>query len=181
MIGKKLSAKRTASGTTKKSKCNNKPFWINPATGETFLAGSPLTTAQKKKLQFWDSILEFKVYGELCKKYGAENVKRQHTIEILPANFLFPALTWNIDFMVETSNLTVFYEVKGRWILADKEALSNFCKLLRIFQRTLPGRFQELRIISDKRWKIGTANIYTIPFAEIKELKDEYYLNVQPR
>ncbi|WP_375501667.1 hypothetical protein [uncultured Nostoc sp.] len=73
-----------------------------------------MSVTEKEGLQFWDSILEFKVYGELCKKYGAENIKRQYQLEILPKNFLFPALTWNIDFMVKTKNLVVFYEVKGQ-------------------------------------------------------------------
>lgn len=111
------------SGTNRKSRCNNKPFWVNPATGEIIPAGSTLTTAQKNKFEFWDSVLEFRAYNELCKKYGEQNIKRQHKIEILPSNFLFPALTWNIDFLVETKSLVIFYEVKGRWILSDKEAL----------------------------------------------------------
>lgn len=72
--------------------------------------------------------------------------------------------------MITASTKVLFIEAKGKWITTDNGAMGNFCKMLRFLQQASPQIFNNLIIISDKRWKIGTTNLYTIPISEIHQL-----------
>ncbi|MBD2210198.1 hypothetical protein H6G27_09940 [Nostoc linckia FACHB-104] len=141
-------------GTIRKSKCNNTAFWYNFKTGQSIAAGSDLSPKQKQEYEYFDSKLEFQIYGYLVKKYGATFVTRQLEIPLLYGNEFFPPLTWKIDFAVLTPNALILIEAKGEWLLHDKAALSDFRKTLRILQTTQPEHFKNLKLVGDSQWKL---------------------------
>lgn len=143
-------------------KYKNNPFYYDSLTGRTFPPKTKFIGEQKERVSYWDSELEFRVWCKLHKLFPLARIHRQHELLILPKNETFPKLTWNIDFVVSTSDRTYFIEVKGQWILHDKGQLNDFCKLLRIIQLFQPEIFNNLSIISDASWKLGTSSLHTI-------------------
>lgn len=160
----------------KKNKCNSSPFWYNPVTGQSYPAGSSLPKHQKDKLQFWDSILEFKVYAELCKIFPSRIIHRQVRIDILPSNLIFPELSWKIDFFIQPASIEpILIEAKGAWLKFDTGAENDFCKILRLLSLQRPDLFKRLLVVSDKRWKLGSTKIMTLPIKELARIfKNEY-------
>ncbi|QLE54828.1 hypothetical protein [Nostoc sp. TCL26-01] len=136
-------------------------------SGGIIPAGYPLTVAQKKNLEYFDSALEFKVWGHLRKKYGATYINRQFEIPLLPQDECFPALTWKCDFSVFTPSGLILFEAKGEWILHDDYALADFRKTLRLLQLFHPDYFNYLRLVSDKPWKLPGSNLTVIGVGDI--------------
>lgn len=155
-------------GTKRKnSKINAKPFWFNSRTGQSIPAGTTLTATQKKDLEYFDSVLEFQIYGKLCRKYNPSFVRRQHQILVLPENDYFPELTWKVDFTVFTPQGLLLFEGKGRWILHDNFALGDFRKLLRMLQLIHPDYFNYLQIVSEEAWRLPGTNLNAIALKDL--------------
>lgn len=152
-------------GTKKKSKINSKPFWFNSATGQAIPAGTRLSTSQKKNLEYFDSVLEFKIWVKLCQEYDC--VRRQVEIPLLYSDEYFPSLTWKVDFTVEVSNKILLFEGKGEWILYDDFALSDFRKTLRLLQLKHPDYFNNLCIVSNAAWKLPGSNLFAIALKDL--------------
>jgi hypothetical protein len=134
------------------------PFWIDKITGQTFSPGS-LTREQKEKCEYFDSVLEYKVYLMLCRKYGKQYVSRQFEIHLLNGNKFFNPLTWTVDFIVYGLDGVLLFEAKGQWLLHDKAAIADFVKILRLLQINQPQYFASLQLVGDCDWKIPTTNL----------------------
>jgi hypothetical protein len=99
----------------------------------------------------FDSTLEFKVYLELVRMYGQENIVRQHPLQIIPPGYCYPrGKVWKVDFAVfHTSKpygFQYFVEAKGavlsefRFSLAclEQHNLDIFTKVRLVFDKAVP-------------------------------------------
>ncbi len=155
-------------GTKRKnSKVSSNPFWYNIRTGEAIPSGTKLTPEQRKDYEYFDSVLEFKVYCALVKKYGYKSISRQVEIELLPKDDCFPDLSWKVDFRVVTPTQILLIEAKGEWLLHDNYALADFRKTLRLLRMKYPVLFQGLQLVGDKAWSLPGSQLKVIPFDEL--------------
>lgn len=150
----------------KRKKIINSPFWINRVTGQSIPAGQ-ISKQQRETFEYFDSVLEYKVYLSLCKKYGEKYITRQFQVPILPKNAFFPALTWKVDFVAWSAEGVLLFEAKGEWLLHDNFALSDFKKLLRLLQITQPEYFKKLVLVSDTEWLIPGTELKVISFNDL--------------
>ena len=78
----------------------------------------------------FDSVHEFKVYLELVRMHGAENVLRQHKVSIIKPGVCYPnGKTWRVDFAIrykQTYNYTHhLVEAKGAFLPEFASVLSR--------------------------------------------------------
>ena len=102
----------------------------------------------------FDSQHEFKVYLELCRMYGEENVERQYPIKVLPSSKCYPrGLTWKVDFTVCTKKkgTCLFYNVEAKGLF-----LPEFGKTLAMLERHDRNSFYQTKIVFPN--KIPTEN-----------------------
>lgn len=155
----------------KKHKFDNIPFWFDAQTKIRYLSKSEVPTYLKNspRIEYWDSILEFKVYLELLKHFSKEQIIRQHNIVLLPGNKLFKTWTWNIDFFINIPE-PIYVEAKGRWII-NHPKLDSFWHTLRVCQECKPSIFKRLLLIGkDETWLIPKTSIVVNPINNIPEL-----------
>jgi hypothetical protein len=106
----------------------------------------------------FDSQLEFKVYLELVRMYGAEKIIRQYPLEIFPESYCYPrGKVWKVDFAIKRNASSylpsLFVEAKGAFLpefavaLAAFEALNpdDFDKVHIIFGNTFPKESRVFR------------------------------------
>jgi hypothetical protein len=99
----------------------------------------------------FDSTLEFKVYLELVRMYGQENIVCQHPIQIIPPGYCYPkGKVWKIDFAVFNTSkpygFQYFVEAKGKVLpefrtslaCLEQRNLDVFNKVCLVFDRTVP-------------------------------------------
>lgn len=146
---------------------DNKPFWYNPRTCESYAKKPESLT----NLEHWDSILEFNVYEQLLKEFPLENIKRQHEIILLEKNALFPKWSWVIDFkLFGADNKPIFIEAKGKWLINHPDA-SMFAKTLRMLQIISPEIFNRLLIVGDGCvWQIPKTKLFVYPHKNVNTL-----------
>ncbi|MBW4689606.1 MAG: hypothetical protein KME40_32070 [Komarekiella atlantica HA4396-MV6] len=155
-----------------KKKVRSNPFWRNPVTGQCYSPGTSIPLIQRKKLEHWDSALEFETYCKLRARFKTARIIRQEELTLLPKTLCFSELTWKVDFMLVSSSQDILYvETKGQWILHDKSAMSDFCKTLRILENQQPKIFHSLVVVSDSSFRIAGSNIFTTRIKEIETLR----------
>jgi hypothetical protein len=126
----------------------------------------------------FDSQHEFKVYLELVRMYGAENIVRQYPIEIIQECCTYPkGKTWKVDFAIEPINrrfyVPRYVEAKGAFLPEFATTLA-FCELTNsemfprlyiVFGNKLPSGSQPLKNLLKSSMK---SNLLTLP--ELKDL-----------
>jgi hypothetical protein len=145
----------------------NRAFWYDPETSESFHT----KPKDKKSLEYWDSILEFKVYELLLKEFPRENIKRQQEIIIWEKSALFPKLSWVIDFKIfNADDKPLYVEAKGRWLLKHPDR-NDFWKTLKILQMFFPEIFNRLIIVGEgSTWLIPRTKLSVYPYKNLSNL-----------
>lgn len=145
-------------------------FWIDKLTNRRYSTVKDLPDhVNASRFEYWDSNLEFNCYQHLLQASKNEKIIRQSERLILPASHPFNALTWNCDFELIGDNRKLI-EVKGTWILNNGEALSNFVKTLRLLSLFNPIDFNDLIIISNKKFSLGRTKIKVHHFEDLPTL-----------
>jgi hypothetical protein len=148
---------------------SNKPFWIDSETGQTFHSKKDIPD-DAPKLDYWDSVLEYRVYQELLSVIPAEQISRQVIIPILCKNPPFPQWNWCVDFVLHLGKISIIVEAKGKWILGKDEHCKSFIQTLRMFKVEYPELFNNLIIVGDSRWTLPGTMIWV---TDIKDLLRE--------
>lgn len=145
---------------------NNKPFWYDSTTCQSFHKKPKGVIAE-----YWDSVLEFKVYETLLKHFPLENIKRQDEIIIWEKTSVFPKLSWVIDFKIfGVDSKPLYIEAKGKWLLEHPEN-QNFWKTLKLLQIFHPAIFNNLLIVGDNTsWMIPRTKMIVHPYKDINQL-----------
>ena len=102
----------------------------------------------------FDSQHEFRVYLELCRMYGEENVERQYPVKVLPPSKCYPkGLTWKVDFTVyfKKKDLSFFHNIEAKGIF-----LPEFGKTLAMLEQHNSMNFHRTKIVFPN--KIPTEN-----------------------
>jgi hypothetical protein len=120
--------------------------------------------------QVFDSTFEYKVYQELCLKFGADNVKRQYKILIKPATELFPALFWKADFFCTKGVTEMIVEAKGHW---DTE----FTRTIKYLEYFDPLSFDKLIVICPRCPKRPPKGVSVYSFVNGFKLIDDLIRN----
>ena len=136
---------------TEKRKYRNKPVYWDTEKRRTVSRAK--AEAKKTHGQFrfpknvlrFASTLEFNVYLELCRMYGADNIHCQYPVPVANPGYLFPkGRTWRVDFAIsaikDSDNITHLVEAKGLW-------LPEFTYTLALFEQKAPSEFLKLRIV----------------------------------
>lgn len=93
----------------------------------------------------FDSQHEFKVYLELCRMYGAENIVRQYPVEIYPPGLCYPkGKNWKVDFAIKAP-----YKLLKPYIFAEAKGafLPEFAHTLASVECYQPEVFDDLYIV----------------------------------
>lgn len=146
-------------------------FWFDAVTGTQYLLKQDVPKSVLQRCEYWDSLLEFRLYEELLKIYEPKLVVRQHLITIMPKEKPFKAWTWNIDFKINTPT-PIYIEAKGKWIIDSMKA-EGFWKNLRAVQHFHPKIWEQLLFIGsnkDDEWHLPQSLIRVHPMRELKEL-----------
>lgn len=151
---------------------DNLSFWFDPKLGKRYYLKKDVPVTRISQCEYWDSLLEFKVYNELLNLFPQKAIERQHVINVLPAKPPFKKWTWDIDFKVTEGKDVYYIEAKGKWLL-DNLAKEGFCKTLRILELFHPEIFSNLYIIGSSysgEWCIPGTTIKVQPLSKIKEV-----------
>jgi hypothetical protein len=143
------------------NKYGNVRVYYDSLTGK---ASSDKPLAGAAETLIFDSQLEFNLYKILLTKFDKSDIKLHHKIEILPLYLDVPAITWRIDFKVETESHLFYVEAKG--IELDDYKLK--CNLLARFH---PSIYDRIFTIHDKELSTFKHTIATFPFWEDKVRK----------
>jgi hypothetical protein len=149
-------------------------FYYDPITSTRYEKKKDVPIECLSRCEYWDSILEFRVYEELLKIYPSNEIKRQCTIELMPKLEPFKAWTWCIDFKINSPS-PIYIEAKGKWLIESLKS-EGFCKNLRMIQKSFPDVWNRLFFIgSDKdgSWHLPYTNIQVYPIRELKHLLQE--------
>ena len=132
-----------------------------------------------KRIVRFDSQHEFKVYLELAKMYGTENVSRQYPIQIIKPCRCYPnGKDWKVDFAICSTNSPNYYdylvEAKGvvtsefinTLVLLEQNNHIAFESLEIVFPRSIPTDNKVIRNLL-KYWSVG----FIITLDELKQLK----------
>lgn len=155
-------------------KFDNVPFWFDNQTQIRYLSKTEIPTYLRNspRIEYWDSILEFKVYAELSKHFDKQQIIRQHNIELFPKNELFKAWTWNIDFFIDIPS-PIYVEAKGKWII-NHPKLDSFWHTLKVCEIHKPEVFKNLLLIGkDDEWLIPKTSIVVQPVKKIRQCIEE--------
>lgn len=150
---------------------DNLSFWYDPQYGERYFLKANVPKDRLHKCEYWDSVLEFKVYNELLNLFPQKEIERQHCINILPAKHPFKKWSWDIDFKVTHGNSTLYIEAKGKWLL-DNLSKEGFAKTLRMIEMMYPDIWNNLHIVGSDysgSWLIPGTLIKVKPISEFKE------------
>lgn len=153
----------------KKYKFDNTPFWFDSQTKIRYLSKSEIPNYLKDspRIEYWDSVLEFKVYMELLKHFTKAQIIRQCNIVLFPANELFKAWTWNIDFFIDIP-IPIYVEAKGKWII-NHPKLDSFWHTLKVCEVFKPEIFKNLLLVGkDEEWTIPKTKIIVHPIKNIR-------------
>ncbi len=146
----------------------NTPFWVHKETGMFFYARKELP-ADAPSLEYWDSVLEYRVYQKLLDFLKPCQISRQVNILILPAKEPFKKWVWNVDFVVTCNSIIIPIEVKGQWLLADAVRRKSFCQTLQVLQREDESLFNKLLIIGDSDWRIPSTNLVVFSLSKVQQ------------
>lgn len=152
----------------KKHKFDNIPFWFDTQTKIRYLSKTeiPIYLKDSPRIEYWDSVLEFKVYTQLLKHFTKAQIVRQHNIVLFPRNELFKAWTWNIDFFINIPK-PIYIEAKGRWII-NHPKLDSFWHTLKVCEVFKPEIFKNLLLIGrEEEWTIPKTSIIVHPIKNI--------------
>ncbi|MBF2016292.1 MAG: hypothetical protein IGS23_14025 [Rivularia sp. T60_A2020_040] len=153
----------------KKKPIDNIPIWYDRecAISYTEKKEVPKNLINTDRIEYWDSLLEFKTYNALLSIFDKSEILRQQNLILFPACDYFKAWTWNIDFIINKQN-PIYIEVKGKWII-DSPKLNSFWHTLKVCQTQKPDIFDRLLLIGkDEQWKIPATNIIVYPLKELR-------------
>ncbi len=144
-------------------------FWYDPILGKQYLNKRDVPDAHMPRCEYWDSLLEFRLYEELLKIYPASQVIKQHIIQIMPRQAPFKAWNWCIDFKIDLPS-PIYIEAKGKWLIDSLKA-EGFWKNLRAVQALHPQIWNKLVFIGsnkDDEWYIPQSTIKVHPMHQLK-------------
>ncbi|GAA6621578.1 hypothetical protein [Scytonema sp. NUACC26] len=177
-VSKKSTLKRGSNTRKAKSK-GSSPFWIDPITARTWNVKKELEDLSqdvKDRLEYWDSVLEWKIYQAICKVAPEDKVIRHPGLDILPKTNQFPAWKWNVDFGVDCGDedLPVLIEAKGLWLLNDDCERRVFIQTMRLLSITNHEQFERVLLIGDSTWNIPSTGLVVHDYNELPDLLWQY-------
>lgn len=137
--------------TRKKSPPRAKPFWFDPATGQSH------DSKVNERCVYFHSILEFKVYCDLKHVLGNDVlIIRQYPVLYKPATDRYSPLYWRVDFCLRRtpSSESLYVEVKGEWLLHDSGAYSEFKHKLQFLEYCNAPVYENLILVGEDSIKL---------------------------
>lgn len=129
-----------------------KPFYYHPATHQKF-EQKPLDL----DCEYFDSELEFSFWMHLMVKFGTGVIiDRQHPIVYKPPTPNFGALFWKVDFLVFNAlapEHQLLFEVKGKWLLHNNYALSEFQHKYQFLEYVDHSTHEKLWVVDADQWE----------------------------
>jgi hypothetical protein len=154
-----------------KKPIDNFCFYYDPILSTQYEKKKDVPPANLHRCEYWDSLLEFKLYEELLKRYAPEQIKRQYIIRLMPKHEPFKEWTWSVDFKLDLP-VPIYIEAKGKWLIESLKA-EGFWKTLRVLQNTQLEVWDRLVFVgSDKdgTWHIPQSTIQVRPMRELDTL-----------